>query len=48
MTANNGIENQNLMIQNMTGISDVFTVVDEFPNESDCTIKPQKMDICIL
>ena len=42
MTANNGIENQNLMIQNMTGISDVFTVVDEFPNESDCTIKPQK------
>ena len=42
MTANNGIENQNLMIQNMTGISDVFTVVDEFPNESECTIKPQK------
>ena len=37
MTANNGIENQNLMIQNMT-----FTVVDEFPNESECTIKPQK------
>ncbi|MGN0321251.1 MAG: YfhO family protein, partial [Lachnospira sp.] len=39
-SSNNGIENQNIMIQSMTGISDVFVFVDEFPTQSECTITP--------
>lgn len=39
-SSNNGIENQNVMIQSMTGINDVFAFVDEFPTQSECTITP--------
>ena len=37
---NNGIENQNLLIQSLTGISDVFEYTTSFPTEADC--------ICLL
>ena len=35
---NNGIENQNLLIQSLTGISDVFEYTTSFPTEADCII----------
>ena len=41
-SSNNGIENQNILIQTMTGISDIFSFVDEFPTQSECTITPSK------
>lgn len=41
-TSNNGIENQNVLIESMTGISDLYTFVDEFPTQSDCFITPVK------
>ena len=39
---NNGIENQNLLIQSLTGISDVFEYTTSFPTEADCIITPSK------
>jgi uncharacterized membrane protein YfhO len=39
---NNGIENQNLLIQSLTGISDVFEYTTSFPTEADCIITPAK------
>lgn len=39
---NNGIENQNILIQSLTGISDVFEYTTSFPTEADCIITPSK------
>ena len=40
--ANNGIQNQNSLIEAMTGISNVFTLTADISSDSSCSITPVK------